>query len=168
MGRIYVFVGLMLAQPLFAAVEAIVVNGSLGHVALVGQPAAYENALGFGFEAGVKANSLLDVQFGLRQSSHSVGLSILNPTLSAEFHVSQFYDVDMIVGCGPGFYQFSANNTSRTHFGVQFGGAVDVVVEDSLRFGVGVRYHSVFDASENAPSHWAVLMRVGYTFGLSR
>lgn len=150
------------------AIEAIVVGAQLGHFTLVGSKATdqYANALGFGIEAGIKANPLLDVQFGIRKSSHS-GLSILNPSMSAEFHVSQFYDIDMTVGVGPGFYLFDNGAQSETNFGVQFGGAVDVVVEESLKFGIGVRYHSVFSPNVGA-SHWSVLMRVGYALGLGQ
>ncbi len=168
MVRATLFLVLGLGTGALAAIEGVVLQANLGHVTLVGGNVTerYASALGFGFEAGIRANPLLDVQFGLRRSSHS-GLSILNPTMSAEFRVSQFYDIEMTAGAGPGFYVFDNGTESDSKFGIQFGGAVDVVVEEVLKFGIGVRYHSVFSPVVGA-SHWSVLMRIGYTIGLAQ
>ena len=160
-------VALCCALPAWGAIDGINLNVNLGQVSLIGSTnATYANALGFGFEAGLAVNSMLDVNLGLGKSNNGA-LSILTPTMSAEFHLTHFYDVELSLGVGPGFYLFGDGATSETNFGIQFGPTLDVVIEDSLRFGLGGRYHNVFSTGIGA-SYWTVMMRVGYLFALKK
>ncbi|MBI3294614.1 MAG: outer membrane beta-barrel protein [Deltaproteobacteria bacterium] len=164
------FIALAFTLPAAAAVDGINLNVNLGQVSLAGDTLTnhpnYSNALGFGFELGVNVNPVLDVNLGLGKSSNGA-LSILSPMMSAEFHVTHFYDLELTLGAGPGFYSFGDGSASETNFGLQFGPTLDVVIEDSLRFGVGGRYHYVFSPGIGS-SYWTVMMRVGYLFALKK
>ena len=168
--RIFWMLGLLfLASFSRASIDGVSLNLTLGQVTLIGDSATtrYSNAIGFGLDAGIVVNPMLDVLVSITKSSHSGDLSILNPRMSANFRVAHFYDVDLTVGGGPGLYSFSSSGSTETNFGLQFGTALDVVIEDSVRFGVGARYHSVFSPSLGA-SFWTVMMHVGYVFGLPK
>jgi len=150
-----------------SALEALYVGGQLGHVALSGDPAGvYSNSLGFGGDIGFRTNSYVDMVISLMTSSHAGpgDLSILAPTLSADVHVGRAYDFDFTLGLGPGFYSFKSGGLSDTKFGLNFGGAVDVLVDDNIRVGLGSRYHLAMGSSGISGNFWTVTMRVGYLF----
>ncbi len=146
------------------AVDAFYLGGQIGHVT---SPAnAFSNAIGFGVDLGVRTNPLLDLVFQIQHSSHNggAGLSLNSATVAADFHFWEFNDFEFSLGGGPGFY-FMSSGTSETYFGLHIGSNVDVVVDDHLRVGLGLRYHGVFAGSGNSNgSYWTAMMRVGYLF----
>lgn len=152
-----------------SALSALYVGGQVGHVALNGDPSLlYNNALGFGFDLGFRTNAVVDLTASFFTSSHSGpgDLSILAPTLSADMHVGRVYDFDFVLGLGPGFYSYKSGGISDTKFGLNFGGAVDVVVDESIRVGLGLKYHLAMGASGMSGNFWTATMRVGYLFNL--
>lgn len=156
---------LMFAPTKAKALEGLYIGGQLGNFALsdsLGK--SYKDALGFGGDLGFKTTSMVDLVLSAFYSSHSGplgGTKIFAPTINAEVHLGRAYDFDFTVGGGPGFYNFSNSLTSETKFGLNFGGAVDFLIDDSFRVGLGTRYHIPFNANTNI---WAVTMRAGYLF----
>lgn len=149
------------------ALEAVSVGGQVGFVGLTGDVrSSFNDALGFGADVGFRANALLDVVLNVLASSHSGpgDLGIIAPFATADFHVGRAYDFDFTLGMGPGFYNFKNSGVSETKFGLNFGGAVDVILEDHIRLGLGSRFHAPFGTSGASGSFWTVTMRVGYIF----
>jgi len=144
------------------AVDAFYLGGQVGHVA---SPVdVYSNAIGFGIDLGVRTNPLLDLVVQLQKSSHSggTGLGVTSGVLSADFHFWEFNDFEFSLGGGPGFY-FIGDTTTQSHFGLHVGSNVDVVVDDSVRVGLGLRYHGVFNSAASR-TYWTAMMRIGYLF----
>ncbi len=146
------------------ALEGLYVGGQVGNVSL-GSPLnnTYSSTLGFGADLGFKTTSQVDLVLSLLASSHSGGLNLLAPFLSAELHAGHAYDFDFTIGAGPGFYNFKLGGFSETKFGLQFGGAVDFVIDDHFRVGLGTRYHVPFGSGLSS-NIWTVTMRAGYLF----
>ncbi|MBM4316214.1 MAG: porin family protein [Deltaproteobacteria bacterium] len=151
------------------AVDGLYLGGQIGHVALTGSAATYNNTIGFAADLGFRANPLLDLMFSSQYSSHpggANGLSVYTETITAQFHVLEANDFDWSLGAGPGFYFFKYSLKTDTMFGLNFGSYLDVKVGDNLKLGLGIRYHKVFrkegDLGDNL---WTLMMRVGYTFG---
>ena len=68
---------------------------------------------------------------------------------------------------GPGFYVFKSSSASSTNFGLNFGGAVDLLVDDHFKVGLGTRYMTrCLELTAFPGSFWNVTMRVGYLFDL--
>lgn len=160
-------IGLLGVAPSASALEALYLGGQLGHVALTQDPArSFVNSLGFGADIGLRTNARVDLTLSFLTSTHSGpgDLTIYAPFASADFHVAQAYDFDFTVGVGPGFYNFKNAIVSDTRFGLNFGGAVDVILDDHVRVGLGSRYHAALGASGISGNFWTVTMRVGYLF----
>ena len=150
------------------ALEALYVGGQVGHVALLGTPGGtFNNALGFGADIGFRTNSYVDIMISLLTSSHASAagdLGLLAPTLSADFHIGRAYDFDFTLGVGPGFYSYKHLGVSDTKFGLNFGGAVDVIIDEHFRVGLGTKYHLAFGGDVISGNFWTATMRVGYLF----
>lgn len=144
------------------ALEGLYIGGQVGNVAL-GSPIS-RSSLGFGGDLGFKTTSQVDLVVSLLHASFTGSTSLLAPFLSAELHAGHAYDFDFTIGAGPGFYNFSVGPFSETKFGLQFGGAVDFVLDDHFRVGLGTRYHVPFGSSTVSSNIWTVTMRAGYLF----
>jgi len=156
------FAFLSCTSPLFA-IDAVYLGGQVGYVSLTGDPAKnFPNAIGFGADLGLRTNAFVDIVLSFQTSSHS-GLTAYAPFLSADIHLGQLHDFDFIVGAGPGFYFFKTSSGTDSNFGINVGGAIDAVVDDSIRIGLGSRYHAVFNGNRGG-SYWTVMMRLGYLF----
>lgn len=147
--------------------ESVYLGGQFGQVFLGGGAAAsHANALGYGVDLGFRTNPVLDVVLRTQLSSHtgSGGLSLWANTLSADFLVTNFYDIELFIGAGPGFYQF-ASTTTASRFGLHAETHADLMVSDSFKVGLGFRYHAIFDPGPKEGSFFTILMRAGFTFG---
>ena len=145
------------------AVDAFYVGGQVGHVS---SPVdTKSNAIGFGIDLGVRTNPLLDLVFQAQRSSHSggTGISLTSTVVSADFHFWEFNDFEFSLGGGPGFYFIGDSASTTSNFGLHVGSNVDVVVDDSVRVGLGLRYHGVFNSGAGR-SYWTAMMRIGYLF----
>ncbi len=149
------------------AVDGFYVGASVGHVALTGgASSAFNNALGVGLDLSFRTNPILDVAVRAQYSSHAggaSGLSLLGTTLSADFLLGNFNDIEFFLGGGPGFYQFSGA-TKSSRFGLHAEAIGDLAVGENLRLGLAWRYHGVFDPGVGEGSYWTIMMRVGLTF----
>lgn len=148
------------------AVDGFYVGASVGHVALTGGAAtSFNNALGVGLDLSFRTNPILDVALRAQYSSHAggTGLSLLGTTLSADFLVGNFNDIEFFLGGGPGFYQFSGA-TKNSRFGLHAEAIGDLAVGENIRLGLAWRYHGVFDPAVGEGSYWTIMMRVGVTF----
>ncbi len=146
--------------------ESIYVGGQLGFVGLTQQaPASTMNALGFGIDVGFRVNPVLDVSLRSGLSSHAgpTTIGLWSNTVSADFMVGHFNDIQLFLGGGPGFYQFAAA-TTETKFGLHANAIADLVLGENLRLGLGGRFHGIFDPSVATPSYWTMMMRVGFSF----
>jgi len=155
------------------AIDGIYLGGQLGHVALTGDAKRnFNNAIGFGADVGFRTSGLFDLIFGFQTSSHggtaAAGgdLRLTSTTLNADFRLIPGGDFDITAGAGPGLYFFSQGGASETKFGINFGAAVDVNVDDALKVGLGPRYHVVFSSGPGSSSYWTIMARVGYLFEL--
>lgn len=152
------------------AIDAIYVGGIAGLVALSGPPTAvpYNNALGFGVDVAVRNSTLFDLTGHFQASSHSGGaggLTVYGGYVSADVHILQTSDFDFTLGVGPGFYFFNTPSASETDFGINAGGAFDVLVDEHLVVGLGVRYNAVFNGPMGG-SFTNLNARLGYLFTL--
>ena len=152
------------------ALDAFYLGGQFGYSKLSGDYSnGISDAIGFGADLGVRTNGIMDVMASFMTSSHSgvQDLTTYRQTLSAEVHLAAPYDFDITVGAGPGIYIFKPGvGNSTTKFGANLGAAVDVVIDEHLRVGMGYRFHGIFGSDANAGSLWQVTMRVGYLFTL--
>lgn len=155
------FVLLALVAKPAKALEGFYLGGQLGHVAL-GTP-SNSSSLGFGVDLGFRTTSPVDLVISYFRVSDR-GLGIHMPTLSGEFHVGHAYDFDFTIGAGPGFYNYSVIGVDETKFGLQFGGAVDFLIDEHFRVGLGTRYHLPFGNGVLSSNIWTVTMRAGYLF----
>ena len=145
----------LVARPA-QALEGFYLGDQVGHAAY-----GSSSSLGFGVDLGFKTTSPVDLVISYFRVSDR-GLGINMPTLSGEFHVGHAYDFDFTIGAGPGFYNYSSTIISETKFGLQFGGAVDFLVDEHFRVGLGTRYHMPF--GNGYSNIWTVTMRAGYLF----
>lgn len=160
--RIFLVISLFAAISQ-AAVDGLYLGAQVGQVGLTGtSQTLHNNAIGFGVDIGFRTLSSVDIIFQSQMSSHSNDLKLYSQTLGANVRL-EIPDFEISVGLGPGFYTFS-QASSNTYFGVHWDVAGDVVVTDTLRLGLGFRYHSLF-GDVGADDFWSVMMRVGYLFG---
>jgi len=163
--------GALLVSSPAKGIEGISVGGQVGFVSLTDPPdVLYNNALGFGVDIGFRTNALVDLIFSFQRSSHGGSfpglgsMTLYGQSVSADFHVGRAYDFDFTLGAGPGFYFFSSTLRTDTKFGINFGGAVDLLVDDHFKVGVGTRYYAIFGSTATSGSFWNVMMRFGYLF----
>jgi hypothetical protein len=147
------------------AIDSIYIGGKAGYMGLTGNFSnTYSNNLGYGLDLAFRTNGIIDLTLGF-QTSSQIGLNLYAGTLSADVHVGQISDFDFMLGAGPGAYVFTiAGNPNETKFGLNFGGAVDLVIEDHFRVGVGGRYHAIFGADNFTGSFYTIMARFGYQF----
>jgi hypothetical protein len=144
------------------AVDGIYVGGEVGAVGLSSSFGSSSTAIGFGGDLGVRVNPLIDVVGRVMHSSHT-GTTLTSTTFSADFRLAEVNDFEFAIGAGPGFYFLGGDGLSVTKFGLNYGGNVDVVVNETVHIGVGARYHHTL--SSTTANHWMVTMRVGFLFG---
>ncbi len=147
------------------AIEGIYVGGEVGNVGLSGTLGqTYTNAIGFGIDLGVKTNSYLDILFHLATSSHSGagGLNIYSQTVTGNFHIFEFADIEFTLGLGPGFYFFKTPGITNSSFGINAGGDLNARVDDNIRIGLGGRWNGVF--GQGTGNYITFMMNVGYWF----
>ncbi len=150
-----------LAYPL----ESVYVGAEFGQVFLTsGAAAAHTNALGFGGEVGFRTNPVLYVTVRSQLSAHGggAGTSLWATSLSADVLVGNIYDIEVFLGGGPGFYQFSGTNRSP-RFGLQGGLYGDLQVSEAIRLGLGFRFHGLFNPAVDEGSFWNIMMRFGFS-----
>lgn len=147
------------------AIDSIYIGGKAGFVGLSGTYSNfYNNNLGYGLDLAFRTNGIIDLTLG-GQTSSQQGLNIYAGTLSADVHVGQISDFDFMLGAGPGMYEYTiAAQPNQLKFGLNFGGAVDLVIDDHLRVGVGARYHAVFGGDNFTGSFYNIMARFGYQF----
>lgn len=147
------------------AIDGWYLGGELGYVDLKGRGSVYSDALGVSAVVGVRANSILDVVARVGYSSHSGagGLTLIHPTMSGDFHLFQMNDLDFTVGLGPGIYLFTRGATTETNFGLNIGIGGDVVLDESIHLGIGLRWHEIFGGTIG-DNFWSIGMRVGVFF----
>ncbi len=148
---------LLLAAPAFAG-DGLYLGGQIGHVSGLG---AGGNAIGFGGDLGIPSGSYLDVMIHVQYSSHT-GYTLFHPTVDAAFHVLHTADFDLTGELGPGFY-FIGGTASATKFGLNFGANGDVILQDSIKIGLGFRWHTLFNSAPSSDFS-TVMLRVGYQF----
>lgn len=163
---------LVFGITLFAArpargVDAFILGGQLGYAGLTGNLSSfYGNSLVFGADLGFRTSGFVDLVYSFQASSHSETLfgklTLLSNAVSADFHIGQAYDFDFTLGAGPGLYLLKDSFSSATKFGLHVGGAVDVIVSENISAGLGMRFHSMFDAGGN---FWTVTTRLRFTLG---
>ena len=141
------------------AVDGVYLGGVLGATGFTGA-ATGDTALTFGVDLGLQASSLVDVMFHFQTSSHT-GATLYAPTMSAEMHWAQVNDFDFTIGFGPGMYFVKSPLATTSNFGINFGTAADLKIDDAIRLGMGVRYNVVFSGT----NFYSVLFRFGYLFG---
>lgn len=147
------------AQPAHA-VDGVYLGGQVGAVGLTG--GSTDTAIGLGVDLGLRANSIVDVVFHFQTSDHT-GRTIYAPHLSAEIHYADVNDFDFTIGVGPGMYFFKTPLVTDANFGLNFGTAVDLKLDDAIRLGLGARYHLVFSPSVGN-NFWSFMFRAGYFF----
>ena len=153
---------LVFVAPCYSAVDGLYLGAQVGQVGLTGtSQQVHNNAIGFGVDIGFRTLSSVEILFQSQMSSHSNNLKLYSQTLGANIRL-EIPDFEILLGLGPGFYTFS-RGVSNTHFGLHWDVAGDVVVSDSLRLGLGFRYHSLF-GDIGADDFWSVMMRFGYLF----
>jgi len=143
------------------AVDGFYLGGVLGAAGLT-NTASSDTKLGFGVDLGLRANSSVDVMFHFQTSSHT-GATLYMPYLTAEMHWLEVNDFDFTLGVGPGLYFAKSPLATSTNFGINFGTAADLKVDDAIRLGLGFRYHVVIDSG--SANIWSFLFRFGYFFG---
>ncbi len=144
------------------AVDGVYLGGVLGVVGFTGA-ATSDTALGFGVDLGFRTNSAVDVMFHFQTSSHT-GATLYVPYLTAEMHWLEVNDFDFTVGVGPGMYFAKSPIATSSKFGINFGTAADLKVDDAIRLGLGFRYHVVLDSL--SANFYSFLFRFGYFFDL--
>jgi hypothetical protein len=168
MGKLFIaFIGLfVLASPALCSTDGLYVGAEVGDVGLTGNTGlAFKNALGFGGDVGLRANSFLDVVARGMNSSHSAvlggpSLSLTSATVSADVRVLDIESIEVALGLGPGFYFLDNAGVSSSKFGLNYGANADAVISDAVHIGITARYHQVFSSDD----YWMVGMRVGYFF----
>lgn len=150
-------------SPALWAVDGYYVGGAFGHVG-----APFGNSLGFGGELAFRTNAILDVSLRSQASQHPGSVSLWATTMSADFLINNWNDIEIFLGGGPGFYQFNTAGTLTSRFGLHGEAYADLVVNDMLKLGLAFRYHGIFSPGPGEGSYYTVMMRVGLFFSSSR
>jgi hypothetical protein len=152
---------LLVAAPAFA-LDNFYLGVQGGHV---GGLTGANNAIGFGVDLGAPTGAYLDVMAHIQYSSHGpgAGISLFHPTFDAVVHLARNADFDLTLEAGPGFYFLSTAGVSSTKFGLNGGANGDVLLDETIRIGLGIRGHKLFDAV-GSDSFYTVMMRIGYQF----
>ena len=165
------FAGLSLGASKASALEGFFLGAQLGHFSFTGESRGnFGNAIGFGVDLGFRTNGGVDLILGGQYSRHStIGIipgdcDVLAVPLTAEFHLGRAADFDFTIGAGPGFYYVDAGGANTAKFGINFGGAVDLLVDDNLKVGLGAKAHNIFSPTAAFSNYWTVTMRIGYLF----
>jgi hypothetical protein len=148
--------------------ESIFLGAQFGQVLLTNGASSFTNSLGYGLDLGFRTNPVLDVTLRSQLSSHSGGngLTLWSNTLSADYLVGTFYDIEVFLGGGPGVYQF-ASSPSTVLFGLHAEAYGDLIVNDSFKVGLGGRFHGILNTAASTGSYWTIMMRAGFSFGQS-
>jgi hypothetical protein len=170
MKKLTLALGLLLFPTSAFPLESLFIGGQFGQVLLTGgAKTSFTDSLGFGVDLGFRTNPVLDLTLRSQLSSHTggSGLSLWSNTLSADYLVGNFYDIEVFVGGGPGLYQF-ASTPSTLLFGLHAELYGDLIVSDSFKIGLGGRFHGILNNSATTGSYWTIMMRAGCTFGLGQ
>lgn len=166
------FAGLTLGASSASAVEGFYLGGQLGHFSFTGESRSnFNNSIGFGGDIGFRANPLVDLVLGVQYSTYKAigviasNLNLLTGTMTAEFHLGRLADFDFTIGAGPGLYFADVAGANTTKFGINFGGAADLLVDDHFKVGVGIKAHNIFATTNAFSNYWTITMRAGYMFG---
>lgn len=150
------------------AVEGIYLGAQVGHVSLTGNTgAAFSNALGFGVDLSFEASHLFNVTTRFQYSTHSGsgGLDLYHPSLSVDFFLARYAEFLVTLGGGPGFYFFNTAAGNESNFGLNVGLEGDVILNESVRVGLGWRYHGVLGGTVG-DNFFTIMMRIGFQFEL--
>jgi hypothetical protein len=140
------------------AIDGIYLGVQGGHVGVPGP--IYMSGLGAGADVGFVVSPVIDMVFRTQLSSHDGGggMTLWSNTISADFHLGNFYDVDIALGGGPGLYKYGPSSLFGLHGELN----TDVAFGNGLRAGLGWRYHGVFSPGAGQGSYWSVMARFGY------
>ncbi len=145
------------------AIDSLYLGGQVGHVGVTGvlkQP--YGNTIGFEGDLGIRNNPIVDVNFNYHYSSHDSNLKIQHAVITADLNLGELNDFEFLFGVGPGFYFFKTVDT-ETKFGLQFNSGANLVVDEVIRLGLGLKWNNVFDAGVG-DSYFTFMFRAGYIF----
>ncbi|MBY0370167.1 outer membrane beta-barrel protein [bacterium] len=161
----YLLAVCLLVPSLAYPLEGVGVGGQFGYVGLTNS--TYPGALGFGGEITFRTNPVLDIALRSQWSQHAgtPAMSIWANTISADLMIGRFNDFDVFLGGGPGFYQFAGAGTNG-RFGLHGEIYSDLNVGDSLKLGLGWRFHGIFSPAGGESSFWTVMARVSFFFGI--
>ncbi len=155
--KLLVLLGLVVPAAAFP-LESVYVGAQVGQVTL--SNSTYTNSLGFGADLGFRTNPVLMVALRSQISMHSPSMTLWSNTLSADVLIGNVYDIEFFLGGGPGFYNFSGAGHSLK-FGLHGEFFGDLMVNDSIRVGLGFRYHGVFNPAVDEGNYWTVMARAG-------
>ena len=160
MNKVFALLALSFFSYSAHAVDGVYLGGQIGAVGMTGTRS--DTTIGFDVDLGLRANSIVDVVFHFQTSSHP-GRTVYAPHLSAEIHYADVNDFDFTIGVGPGMYFFNSPVGTDTNFGLNFGTAVDLKLDEAIRLGLGARYHLVFSPAIGN-NFWSFMFRAGYFF----
>ncbi|MBI4403103.1 MAG: hypothetical protein HY537_03025 [Deltaproteobacteria bacterium] len=149
------------------AIEGFYLGVEGGYVGPLGKAKdTYNSALGFGADIGVKASPIIDLTLLFQTSSHAGGggLNCYMTGVSADFTLGRLNDFEFALGGGPALYLLRPSGEGENRFGIHFGGHADVLIDERVHVGLGLRYHAPFSAA-TMDSFWTIMARVGYQFG---
>lgn len=148
----------------FASREAGAIDGLYLGVqgGYVGLTDGGTSGLGAGVDVGFAASPVVDLVFRSQFSKHDpTSFTLWSNTMSADFHLGNFYDVDISLGGGPGLYKFNVG----ARFGLHGELNTDVAFGEGFRAGLGWRYHGILGGRGSGEgSYWSVMARFGYLF----
>jgi hypothetical protein len=164
--KLLLLLGLIVPAAAFP-LESVYIGGQVGQVFLSNNVGGYNNAIGFAADLGFRTNPMLMVALRSQLSSHpgAGGITLWANTLSADVLIGNIYDIEFFLGGGPGFYNFSGVGRSAK-FGLHGEFFGDLMVNDTLRLGLGFRYHGVFSPAIDEGNFWTIMARAGFSFGM--
>ena len=147
------------------ASDQFFIGGEVGHVGVRdNQPIS--NAIGYGVDIGVPANSYLDLMFRVHYSFHDgvtgLGTKLVQASVAAVGNLVDYGDFRVSVEGGPGFYFFDTGVGKEEKFGVHAGLNGDVILQDRFLLGLSGRLHWILDQNLVAFNQVAVMMRAGF------
>lgn len=150
------------------AVDGTYVGVQVGAVGPLGSGGAFNSAFGGGLEVGFFANPIVELRIrGMYASMGGIApapsVRLLAGTLSGEFHLVDISDIELVVGAGPGFYNFN-NGASESVFGLQGGLELVMKLDEGIRIGFGFRAHAPLSATIGK-TLFTALVSLGYQFG---
>lgn len=173
MKRLALIVVSLVTLGLGTAREARALDGTylgvqVGAVGPLGSTAAYNSSFGGGLEVGFFANPIVELRLrglyaNMGGAAGGPSVRLLAGTVSGEFHLIDISDIELVLGAGPGFYNFN-NGASESVFGLQGGLELVMKLDEGVRIGFGFRVHAPISATVGS-TLFTALVSLGYQFG---